>query len=87
MSITLTVKYPLGHSYTEEWKEAQNICCPECTEPTVWREARDRGTCEDSAPMHICLTCGHSFNYEADFDEYTAQRLSQLIAHIEGEEK
>ena len=78
--VVLTVNYTLGHSYTETWRKTEGVRCPKCTSLRVWRDCDEPSTCEDPLPLHICLYCGHAFEYEAesDPDNLSAQRLAQL---------
>ena len=55
---TFTIKYPAGHSYSEEW-EATDLYCIECGEPGLWRETGPGDY--DQGQSHVCDSCGAWF--------------------------
>lgn len=82
MSVTLTVRYELGHSYDETW-EASDLACPSCAERTVWVDAGAGDYYE--GPAHLCINCSSTFTMprlEHDpEDSQTKQRLEAILAH------
>lgn len=80
--VGLTIKYPLGHSYAEQWRKADDVRCTKCASAEVWRDCDEPCNPEDSAPLHICVECGHAFEYETGngYGDLNEQRLAQLRA-------
>ena len=50
-----------------------NIYCPKCHICSVWKELSEEYLTEYRTPTHICVSCGHVFQYE---DEGLAPTLN-----------
>lgn len=57
-TVSLEVKYELGHSYHETWTQT-SFRCPNCGEQAVWVNTGGGDFYE--GPQHICSDCEHTF--------------------------
>jgi len=76
--IAVTVKYPAGHSYTEQWDYDEGVWCVYCGATEVWH---DQGSGDYYVgAKYLCLACERSF-YMSEGEglvDSDKQRLEQI---------
>jgi len=61
--VEATIKYPAGHSYTFEYEEVEEMCCPDCgVRGYIWCETSEGDYY--CGPSYYCASCATRFTIQ-----------------------
>jgi transposase-like protein len=80
---TFDVEYPAGHSYEEQWEQA-DIYCVNCGTKQVWVEEGEGDYY--AGPRYLCTGCGVAWSYNGFSLAESCPEDRQRIRKIRGEE-
>jgi predicted RNA-binding Zn-ribbon protein involved in translation (DUF1610 family) len=79
----IEIRYPAGHTISEEWKECE-LFCPNCGLKKVWKEQGQGDYYQ--GPEHICAGCGNQFSIQGPIqvvpNHISAFRILEVIRRV-----